>query len=100
MAADDAIPEKERTGYLFVELDPYDSENIPIRSPKITGDTIRLDNVMVVQRSAATLEAGKYYVTKLKDGMVQKRFVEFGMGSAQTAWILTGVEDGETLVLD
>ena len=99
-AADDAIPEKERTGYLFVELDPYDSENIPIRSPKITGDTIRLDNVMVVQRSAATLEAGKYYVTKLKDGMVQKRFVEFGMGSAQTAWILTGVEDGETLVLD
>lgn len=100
VAADDAIPEKERTGYLFVELEPYDSEEIRVRSPKITGDTVRLDNVIVIQRSAATLEAGKYFVTKLKDGMVQKRFVEFGMGTGQTAWIMTGVEDGETLVLD
>lgn len=99
VAADDAIPEKERTGYAFVQLDPLEEE-VKIRSPKIQGDNIRLDNVILVPRSAATLEAGKHYVTKLTDGMVQKRYVEFGQGNAQYAWIMTGVEEGETLVLD
>ena len=100
VAADDAIPEAERTGYVFVELDPYDREEIKIRSPKLTAETIRLDDVLMVRRSAATLEAGKYFVTKLKDGMVQKRYVEIGINNTDKLWILAGVEEGETLVLD
>lgn len=100
VAADDAVPEAERTGYAFAELDPYDSEEIRVRSPKIVCNTIELDNVLVVKRSAVTLEAGKYYVIKLKDGMVQKRYVDFGMNGTQTVWLLNGVEDGDTLVLD
>lgn len=100
VAADDAIPEKERTGYVFVELDPYDEEEIRIRSPKVTAKTIYLDNVLQINRRAATLEAGKYYVTKLTDGMVQKRYIQFGLNGSQTVWVLTGVEEGETLVID
>ncbi len=100
VAADDAIPEKERTGYVFIELDPYDTEEIKIRSPKITVESVRLDDVLILQRSAATLEAGKYFVNKLNDGVVQKRFIQFGMSSGQTTWAMAGVEEGETLVID
>ena len=100
VAADDVIPEQERTGYAFIELDPYDTEEIKLRALKVTANTVQLDDVLLIQRSAATLEAGKYYVTKLTDGMVQKRYIEFGMNNTQYAWAMAGVEAGETLVID
>lgn len=100
VAADDAIPESERTGYVFIQMDPYDTEEYKLRSPKIVADTIRVDDVLLIQRTAATLEAGKYYVTKLVDGMVQKRYIQFGMSNVQDIWVLNGVTEGETLVID
>lgn len=100
VAADDVIPEQERTGYAFIELDPYDTEEIRLRALKVTVNTIQLDNVTLVKRTAATLEAGKYYVTKLKDGMVQKRYIKFGMSNTEYTWAMTGVEAGETLIID
>jgi len=100
VAADDAIPEEERTGYAFIELDPYDKENQKIRSPKIVAESIRLDDVLMIQRTAMTLEAGKYFVTKLTDGMVQKRYIEAAINNTQSVWVLSGVEEGETLILD
>lgn len=100
VAADDAIPESERTGYVFVQMDPYDTEEHKLRGPKLVADTMRVDNVLLIQRTAATLESGKYYVTKLTDGMVQKRYIQFGVGNIQDIWVLEGVTEGETLIID
>lgn len=100
VAADDAIPEKERTGHAFVLLDPYDEENIKLRSPKVIAPTISVDDVLIIKRKTVTLEAGKYFVTKLTDGMVQKRFIEYGLGNSADVWVLNGLSEGDTLIID
>jgi multidrug resistance efflux pump len=96
VAADGAIPQKERTGFAYISVET-DKEMI---DPKITAETVRLDNVLVVARNAVVMENGKYYVTKLADGMLQKRCIGFGMNSTSDAWIIHGVVSGDTLIAD
>ena len=99
VAADNAIAESERTGHAFIQLDPYDPE-INLRNLKISGSQVLLEDVAVVARKAVTLENGKYFVTKLVNGMVQKRYIEYGLGNASGVWIMNGVSEGDTLVVD
>ena len=99
VAADDSIPEKERNGIAYILLDPYDPD-IKLRTLKVTAPTLYLENVMIAKRNTVTAENGKYYVTKLVDGMAQKRYIDVGMISTTAVWYLGGVAEGETLVID
>ena len=100
VGADTLLPESRRLGYAFIALDPYDAEEIRFINPTAHAPTYYLENVLLLPRRAATLESGQYYVTKLTDGMVQKRFVNLIMNNNTDAWILQGVSEGETVILD
>lgn len=100
VAADNLVPENIRINYAFIRLDPYDPEIRLIR-PSAKGQTYYLENVLLVPRRSVTLEQGKYYVSKLSDdGTVQKRFVSFIMSNNTHAWVLQGLEAGETIIID
>lgn len=99
IAADDAVPEGQRSGFAYILLNPG-SEDVELRDVKVTGCTVKLDNVLLVERSAVKQEDGKPYVTKLTDDMVQRRGIIFGMSNVSDSWILVGVAEGETLILD
>ncbi len=96
VAADGAIPEKERTGYAYIQVET-DAE---LENPKLTAEVMRLDNVLVVDRSAVISENGKQYVTKVVDGMLQKRYVAFATHNTEEAWLIHGVAEGDLLVTD
>ena len=96
VAADGAIAQQERTGYAYIQLET-DTEPV---NPKITAQTIRLDDVLVADRSAVIAENGKYYVTVLSNGMLQKRYIDFGMNNAEQVWIIRGVAQGDALIAD
>ncbi|MBQ8768729.1 MAG: HlyD family efflux transporter periplasmic adaptor subunit [Oscillospiraceae bacterium] len=96
VAADGAIPAKERTGYAYIAVET-DEE---LLDPKLTAEVIRLDNVLIAKRTAVVTENGKYYVTKLQDGMLQKRYIGFGMNNTEDVWIIHGVAQGDTLLAD
>ncbi len=100
VGADTLLPESRRLGYALIALDPYDEEEIRFVNPTAHAPTYYLENVLLLPRRAAVLEGGKYYVTKLVDGMVQKRFVNLIMNNTTEAWILQGVSPGETVILD
>lgn len=99
VAADDSIAQKERTGQAYILLDPYDS-SVKLRTLQVTAPTLRVENVLISKRGTATSENGKYYVTKLVDGMVQKRYVTLAMQNTTNVWFLSGVSEGETLIID
>lgn len=99
VAADDAIDETDRTGKAFIQLDTYD-ESIKLRDPTLNGAVVKLDDVVLISKHALSNENGKQYVNKLVDGVVQKRYVEVGASNTTDAWIITGVEEGETLIID
>lgn len=100
VAADDIIDESERTGHAFVLLDPYDEEKVKLRNSLVTGTIMLLEDVLVAPRSVITLESGKFYVNKLNDGMVQKRYVQAAIIQPSGVWFLADAEEGDTLIVD
>ena len=101
VAADDAIPRDERTGYALIELDPYDEKKYKLSdSPFLIAESTNVGDVLLVPNKAVEQEGDKWYVEKLTDGVLQKRYVEPAFNNGQNTWILSGVEEGETLVLD
>jgi len=99
IAADNIIHESRRRGYAFIRLEPYDGD-VSFINMNATVGTYSLDNVIVIPRKALLLEGGKHYVNKLIDGSLSKRYVLLGMTSTQNAWIYSGLDEGETVVID
>lgn len=99
VASDHAIDEVDKTGYALILLDPYD-DDVKLRNPKVKASYMVLEDVVVVPRKAVTMENGKYYVNKLVDGMVQKRYVQYGENNTSMVWLLQGVTEGEKLIID
>ena len=99
VAAEDAIDEEKRAGYAYILLDPG-FESVSLRDARVTISTVYLENVLLADRQAVTQENGKSYVIKLDNGVMQRRGVRVGMSNLSLTWILGGVEDGETLLLN
>ena len=99
VASDDVVPEGRRMGAAYVRLDPY-AGDIPLGNLQVSAAGIRVEDVALVSRRAVTQEEGKDCVIKLTDGMSQKRFVNVGHANTTDMWILQGVCEGETLILN
>lgn len=104
VAADNAIPAAERTGFVLIEVEPYDEKKFTVvDKPRVYAHTMQMDDVFVVptQSRAIKQEDDKYYVQKLKDGITQKRYIQRDpiFSSFADAWVFSGVEEGDTLIL-
>ena len=100
VGADTLVPSSRRTNHAFIQLDPYDEDSVRMLNPVAKAPTICVDNVIVVPRSAVTLEGGKYYVTKYVDGTLQKRYVQYVTNTPTVTWLLQGLDAGETIIID
>ena len=59
-----------------------------------------LKNVLLVNKEAVRKEDGKTYAYILEDGALHKRFVTVGLSGKTHAWILDGLKEGQSVVLD
>jgi len=96
VAADGAIPQQERTGYAYICVETDEA----LTDGRVNAQVVKLDKVFVAERGAVIAENGRYYVTKLVDGMLQKRYIGFGMNNTEAVWIIHGVAQGDTLIAD
>lgn len=99
VGADTLLPESRRNGYAYILLEPYDPD-IRLTAPKAIVSTYYLENVIVVPRKSLTLEGGKYFVYQLIDGIPRKRFVNYIMQNNTSAWVIQGLDMGDTIVID
>lgn len=90
---------KENVAYIALDAQ-YDHRELVIRNSQISGETVRVQEVLLIPRAALTLEAGSYFVSKLSDGRVEKRFVNSRLSSTPTQWLLQGLEEGDLVILD
>lgn len=98
VAADNLLPEGQRTGYAYVAMDGVADE--ALTNAQVSIQPVRVDNVMIVPRKALTLTNGKASVNLLGDGMVRKRYVYNVAYTPSDAWLLKGVSVGDTVILD
>ena len=99
VAADNQLLSSRRLGHAFIQLEDLPKD---ARLSRLTaaGVSQYLDNVMVIPRRATTMEGGKYYVECLFGGSLQKRFVNVGLMNSSEAWILQGIQPGDTVIVD
>ena len=96
VGADTRVPEAMRTGMIYVAFDEPVED---VRSAKVRANNCYLDNVMIVPRKAVELESGNYFVSKLEDGIVRKRYVNSIVKPGQQIWILQGLEAGDEIIV-
>ena len=89
----------ENVAYLEIDAE-YDHSELFIRNSQASCETVRVKDVLLIPRASLTLEAGSYFVSKLVGGRVEKRFVNSRVSSAQTQWLLQGLEEGDLVILD
>ena len=88
--------------FALIELDPFEApERFSWKNIKVTADTVRLDNILLIPRRAAKLETGKYTITRLTaDGVTQKRFITVGLYNSEYMWVLQGLDEGDAVIID
>ena len=100
VAADNILPENRRKGYAFIELEPFEGEKPRLNRMTATCVSEHVGSVMIIPRKTVTLEGGKYYVECLVNGAVQKRYINIGLQNVSNAWVLQGLQPGDTIMID
>lgn len=70
-----------------------------ILSPTVDAEVLTLKDALLLPRSALENEGGKYSVTILENDTLHKRYVEIATTTLDSAWILSGVSEGQTVVI-
>ncbi len=67
----------------------------------VEGSKIDLRNVLVIPNSARVTEDQRVYVTKLdEDGTTHRRYIGTGLNSRTDTWVLTGLSEGDIVILN
>ena len=100
VAADNVLSENRRLGHAFIEMEPLEEERPRLNRLTVSGVSEKLSNVMVIPRRAVTMDGGKYYVSCLVGGSLQKRYINVGLMNMSDVWVLQGLEEGDTVIID
>lgn len=98
VVATDALLSETKRDYnaAFIRLDEPREEEL--YDCKVRCETIHIPDVLLVSRSALMLDGGNYYVNKLADGTVKKRFVNPQLLGPKQTWVVQGLEEGDLVI--
>lgn len=99
VSADNVLSPTERRGFAYAQL----LEEVPaedLTQLNAVGEEFRLENVLVIPSKAHALVKGKQQVS-IKDGAsVANRYVSVGLQDKDNTWVLQGISEGQSLILD
>jgi HlyD family secretion protein len=86
-------------GEVLVKIDGDNGELLPDTNVTVTVTTSSEPDALTVPRDALHSEGGKPYVFKIVDGSLKKTYVTTGTINLTKAAILTGLQEGESVVV-
>lgn len=100
IAAPNILPLSLSQDMILIELDGEIEEAQLKAGFRFQGISEDVQEILMVERSAIQQEDGKEYVYVLDGDMIQKRYVETALSASDAVWILDGLEEGQTLIVD
>lgn len=100
ISAANILPSSLNAGSVMIRLDAKMSAQELGRTIRINAQTRILQDVLIVDSKAVNPENGKSYVYVLDGDMLRKRYVEVGVDSRETAWILDGLSEGMLVITE
>lgn len=99
VAASNLLPFELRQQTAFLLVDDMETL-VNLRNLTASAETLVLEDVLMVPRSALTMQGGIYYAQILTEDMVQKRYVATSNHRLTDLLILQGLEEGQTVLID
>ena len=99
VSSDNVRRYNDTTGFAWIRLEEPLSVD-EVTQPSIQAETLRVDGVLLIPRKASRLTAGKQMVTLLEGASLANRYVNIAANNTDWNWVLQGLEEGQTLVLD
>ena len=100
IAAPNILPLSLSQDMILIELDGEIEEAQLKAGFRFQGISEDVQEILMVERSAIQQEDGKEYVYVLDGDMIQKRYVETALSASDAVWILDGLKEGQTLIVD
>lgn len=98
IAAANVLPSETQISYALVEL--YGEAEDGLNNISITGNSVELNDVLMIPRTAITFDGGKSYVSILDGDMVQNRIIVSGHNTAGDTWVVQGLTEGQQVIID
>jgi multidrug efflux pump subunit AcrA (membrane-fusion protein) len=100
IAAPNILPLSLSQDMILIELDGEIEEAQLKAGFRFRGISEDVQEILMVERGAIQQEDGKEYVYVLDGDMIQKRYVETALSASDAVWILDGLKEGQTLIVD
>ena len=100
VAAPNILPTSVSQDLILIELDQEITEEQLTGIPRFRGISEDVQDILMVERGAIQYESGKEYVYVLDGDTVCKRYVVTALSSSEAVWLLDGLEEGQTLIVD
>lgn len=101
VSAGDSVSYKVKDNNTYIKLDtPPDVDKLLGMSLSVSAQTLRLEDVLLIDRKALYNDEKKNFVYLLEDGSLRKRYVAVGDRGKDQVWITDGLKEGQTIVLD
>lgn len=99
ISADNVLSPTESTGYAYAQiLGEFNEEDATIIN--VSGEEFRLDNVLLIPKKAASLYQGQNRVSILNGSSTANRYVRTDLSDKTNIWVLQGLDEGQTVILD
>lgn len=99
VCADNILPHSDGTGYAYAvvedEIDPSE-----ITQPSVKGEAYRVDNVLLIPKKAASPATGASRVALWNGSAIANRYIRTSLSNSNVTWVVQGLEEGQTLILD
>lgn len=100
VCADTILSEALKTGYAYIRLDDEDVNLADLKNIVVTVTLQKLEDVLVVDRTAVNTAQGKKYVLVYEDGVIKKRYVTIGLEGKDVIYLLNGVKEGQKVIIE
>lgn len=100
IAASNILPTTVSQSYTVIQVDGNVSPDTFVQSIQYKGNTEELRDILLVKKKAVHTEDKKNYVYTWENETVLKRFVVKGLNNLEDIWILDGLSEGQSVILD
>ena len=100
VAASNILPNSLTQKSILVRLDEDIASADLASTLRFSADTEIVQDILVGPRDAFDSESGRYFAYVLENGIAQKKYVVAQVNKTGTVWILEGLSQGQTLIID
>lgn len=99
VSCDSVLPASLRSGTAYIAYDAAEHGSA-YSGATVSAEILRVEDAVIVSDQTLSIGDGGYCVQKLdKDGTLRTRYVNKGFSNNSDVWIISGVDDGDKLII-